>query len=44
PGKDQAVAGGHYLQGRRTGARRSSGSAETRRFKSMAIKSLIHQT
>jgi len=31
-GKDQAVAWGPCLQGRRTGARRSTGSAEPRRL------------
>jgi transposase-like protein len=44
PRTDQAVAGGHCLQGRRTGARRSTGSAETRRLKSPAIKLPVHQS
>jgi transposase-like protein len=44
PRTDQAVAGGHCLQGRRTGARRSTGSAQTRRLKSPAIKLPVHQS
>jgi transposase-like protein len=40
----QAVAGGHCIQRRRIGARRSTGSAETRRLKSPLIKLPIHQS
>ena len=35
PRKDQAVARGRCLQGRRTGARQSTGSAKTRRLRSI---------
>jgi putative transposase len=40
----EEVAGGHCLQGRRTGARRSTGSAETRRLTSPTIKLPVHHS
>jgi len=44
PQTDQAVVGGHWLQRRRTGARRSTGSAGTRRLKSPLIKPPEHHS